>query len=219
MKLTYISNEDYTLEDLYLQDIQNQKYCIFDFEATGIKYKDEYITQIGAVMFEDGQILEGKTFNSYVRSPKPIPEKVEQFTGVNNEMIKNAPDISEIYPEFLKFIGDAVLVTHAGYEFDLPLLKKECDNNNLKMLNNVTLDTKALFSYLHPEINEIIWTDFLIKFYEINDDDIKRHDALDDSIVISRIFKKILTEFEKRNIRDLDINKPINVKRFKIKPL
>lgn len=56
------------------------------------------------------------------------------------------------------------------------------------MLNNKTLDTKALFSYLHPEINEIIWTDFLINYYKINDTDISRHNALDDSIVISRIF-------------------------------
>jgi DNA polymerase III subunit epsilon len=69
-------------------------------------------------------------------------------------------------------------VTQAGYEFDLPLLPNECKRFNLPIMNICCLDTKALFTYLHPDIDCIISTDYLIKYYKIDDRDLKRHDAL-----------------------------------------
>jgi DNA polymerase-3 subunit epsilon len=119
----------------------------------------------------------------------------------------------------VEFTKDTILVTHAGYEFDMPLLRNECERNNLKFLNNVVLDTKALFTLLHPEVSEIIWTDYLIKYYEINDQDLKRHDALGDSILIGRIFRRLLQEFRYRETTDIDFTKPVIVKRFQTKPL
>lgn len=87
------------------------------------------------------------------------------------------------------------------------------------MIQNSCLDTKALFSYLHPEIREIVWTDYLIKYYNIYYKDLRRHDALGDSILIGRIFLRILEEFKARNINDIDLIEPVLVKRFQIKPL
>lgn len=113
---------------------------------------------------------------------------------------------------------ECVLITHAGYEFDLPLLRNECNRNNLTMIQNPCLDTKALFSYLHPEVQEIVWTDYLIRYYNIYDKDLRRHDALGDSILIGRIFLRILEELEARNMSNIDFI-PVLVKRFQIKPL
>src|SRR5690606_1959194 len=109
-----------------------------------------------AVFLENNFIQTGKSFNSYIKSPKPIPEAVEKFTGIYNSTIKEAPVLDEIYQDFIDFTQGAILVTHAGYEFDLPLLRKECQRNHLPMMNNIVLDTKALFSFLYPEVDEII---------------------------------------------------------------
>jgi DNA polymerase III subunit epsilon len=87
------------------------------------------------------------------------------------------------------------------------------------MILNPCLDTKALFSYLHPEIKDIIWTDYLIKYYNIYDKDLKRHDALGDSILIGRIFLRIVEELEVRDIKDIEFIDPVVVKRFLIRPL
>lgn len=87
------------------------------------------------------------------------------------------------------------------------------------MITNTCLDTKALFSYLYPEVEDIIWTDYLIKYYDIPDKDLRRHDALGDSILIARIFLRILEEFQARNLKDIEFIDEVLVKRFQIKPL
>ncbi|MFC5405820.1 PolC-type DNA polymerase III [Cohnella soli] len=219
MEIRMISETEYTVSGVSIKNMTNQRYCIFDFESTGINHETEHITQIGAVIIENGQIREEKIFNSYIKSPKPIPEAVERFTGVYNTYLQDAPKLKDIYDEFLEFTKECVLVTHAGYEFDLPLLRNECQRNNLTMISNPCLDTKALFSYLYPEIKDIIWTDYLIKYYNIYDKDIRRHDALGDSILIGRIFLRILGEFRTRNIKDIEFIDKVLVKRFEIKPM
>lgn len=220
MNIDFISDTEYLVSGVTLKDIQNhQRYCVFDFEATGIDHESEYITQIGAVLIEGNKILEEKTFNTYIKSPKKIPEAVERFTGVYNKYLENAPTLTQTYKEFQRFTKDTILVTHAGYEFDLPLLNRECQRNNLDMLTNTCLDTKALFSYLYPEIKDIIWTDFLVKYYGIKNDDLRRHDALDDSKLIARIFVTLLKEFEKRGKSNIDFIDPVRVKRFEVIPM
>lgn len=219
MNIDFFSDTEYLVSGVTLKDIQNQRYCVFDFEATGIDHESEYITQIGAVLIEGNKILEEKTFNTYIKSPKKIPEAVERFTGVYNKYLENAPTLTQTYKEFQRFTKDTILVTHAGYEFDVPLLNRECQRNNLDMLTNTCLDTKALFSYLYPEIKDIIWTDFLVKYYGTKNDDLRRHDALDDSKLIARIFVTLLKEFEKRGKSDIDFIDPVRVKRFEVIPM
>ena len=219
MKLKFISDTEYTVSGVQIKDFSQQRFCIFDFEATGINHEEEYITQIGAVLFENNAIQYDKTYRTYIKSPKPIPAAVENFTGIYNSDIEAAPTISESYQDFVEFTQDAILVTHAGYEFDLPLLKKECIRNNLPMIHNRILDTKALFSFLHPDVSDIIWTDYLIKYYQINDKDLKRHDALGDSILIGRIFIQLLQEFRERSMTHIEFEHPVLVKRFQTKPL
>jgi DNA polymerase-3 subunit epsilon len=219
MEIKNISDFDYIVSGISIRDIEKQRFCVFDFESTGINHETEYITQIGAIIIENNCIQEIKTFNSYIKSPKPIPEAVERFTGIYNTYLEGAPLLQDIYKDFIEFTRDCILVTHAGYEFDLPLLRNECKRNNLSMILNPCLDTKALFSYLHPEIKDIIWTDYLIKYYNIYDKDLKRHDALGDSILIGRIFLRIVEELEARDIKDIEFIDPVVVKRFLIRPL
>ncbi len=178
MEIKIISDLEYAVSGVSIKDAATQRYCVFDFESTGINHETEYITQIGAVIIENGCIQEAKTFNSFIKPPKQIPEAVERFTGIYNSYLMNAPVLKGVYNDFLVFIKDTVLITHAGYEFDLPILLNECKRNNLPMITNSCLDTKALFSYLYPEVKDIIWTDYLIKYYNIQDNDLKRHDAL-----------------------------------------
>ncbi|QHW31219.1 3'-5' exonuclease [Paenibacillus rhizovicinus] len=217
--MTCISDTEYAVSELFVDDFANQRYCVFDFEATGIIPETEHITQIGAVIVENGRIQESRSFNTLVKSPKPIPAAVEQHTGINNTALEHAPALQEVYDDFLAFTKDCILVTHAGYEFDLPLLSKECRLLDLPMITNKCLDTKALFSFLHPEIQDIIWTDYLIKHYKVNDRDLRRHDALADSILIGRIFLQIMDEFLERDLRNIAFEEKVIVKRFQVVPL
>lgn len=214
MNIHYLSESEYLVKDVFVDNIHERQYCIYDLEGTGIFVEKEYITQFGAIIYQNGKIL--RKFSSLVKSPKLIPESVEQLTGISNERLTNAPTFADAYRQFLDFCGTAVLVTQAGYEYDLPMLQKHCRLNNLSLFENPVIDTKALFAKIHPELFDVFSTDYLARHYQIETNDIKRHDALGDCVLISRIFDQILMEYKQRNILDFNINEGITVKRFVI---
>lgn len=219
MDIQMISDLEYTVKGIRVPNWNNQKYCVFDLEATGIEQDTAHITQIGAVIIENGGVISKNTFNTFVKPPKPIPEPVEQFTGIYNAQLKHAPSFKDAYPDFRVFAQDCILVTHAGYEYDLPLLRHECARTEADMITNLCLDTKALFTYLYPDVRDIISTDVLIRYYSIDDQDLRRHDALADSLLIARIFTRMMQDYGERRIKDLVFDDPVTVKRFQIKPL
>lgn len=215
MKISYTSKDEYVVEGINIPNLNSCGFCVFDFEGTGINFKTEYITQIGALIFEKNNTsVTRNKFNSLVKSPKQIPPAVVELTGISNQDLLHAPSFPEVYRQFIEFIGDRVLVTQAGYEYDVPLLEKHCTLHNVPMVNNFIIDTKVLFTNLHQETEEVVSTDFLTKYYNIDTSDLKRHDALDDCLLIERIFIRIMQEYTERSISDFIIKNRLKVKRF-----
>jgi DNA polymerase III alpha subunit (gram-positive type) len=213
MQISYLSKDEYRVSGIQVKNLLENTFCVFDFEGTGIHFETECITQIGAVIVQNGSIHASGSFNSLVHSPKPIPPAIEELTGIKNQDMLNAPAFPEVYEKFIQFTRDTVLVTQAGYEYDVPLLEKYCRLHQLPMLQNPILDTKALFTYLHPDIQDVISTDFLIQYYGIDAVDIRRHDALGDCTIIGKIFINILEEYKEKKIKDLRID-GLHVRRF-----
>ncbi|WP_409345867.1 PolC-type DNA polymerase III [Paenibacillus sp. MBLB4367] len=214
MDIHYLSGTEYLVKDIYVDRIHDRPFCIFDLEGTGIFVEKEYITQFGAIIYQNGKIL--RKFSSLVKSPKLIPESVQQLTGISNDSLAHAPAFADVYRQFLDFCGKAVLVTQAGYEYDLPMLKKHCRMSNLSLFENPVIDTKALFAKIHPELFDVFSTDYFVRHYHIETNDIKRHDALGDCILISRIFEQILIEYEQKDIHEFNVNEALTVKRFAV---
>lgn len=219
MQVKMLSEQNYEVSELNIQNILHQKFCVFDLEATGIQVETERIIQIGAVHMDRSGVNSQKTFNTFVRPAKPIPQEIEILTGIYNDDVEHAPRLNEVYDRFLDFADDYILVTHAGYEFDLPLLQQECIRQGLQFPTHTCIDTKTLFTYLHPEVEDIISTDFLLYYYGLSSDGLQRHDALGDSILIAQIFLEMLRELESRNTESLEIQDPLIVKRFQIPPI
>jgi len=211
MRITF-QEDDYILEDINI-NLLNNRFCVFDFEGTGINHQTECITQIGAIMLDSCSEI-NNSFCSLVKSPKMIPSALEEITGIRNADLINAPIFSEVYKRFSEYTHGTILVTQAGYEYDIPLLERYCREHNLGMLRNQVIDTKALFTNIHPEIHEVISTDFLIDYYGLDTNDLMRHNALDDCKLIGRIFYKLLDEYRKREIKDFVITNKLKVKRF-----
>lgn len=214
MIINFLSEEEYELRDITVRDLLNKQFCVFDFEGTGIDVDLDFITQIGAIKIINNTIQEGEYFSTLIRSPKQIPEHIERVTGITNEAIMDAPDFSDGYNHFINFVGDLVLVTQAGYEYDVPLLQKECARAGFPMVSNLIIDTKALFTHIHRDVEDIPSTDFLIQYYNVDCKDLKRHDALGDSILIGRIFIKILEEYVAMGLSDF-IVESLRVRRFR----
>ena len=85
-------------------------YVIVDVETTGIDINNDKIIKISAVKVKDEEII--NEFDSFVNSNVPIPPEVSKLTRITDSMIKHSPVIKDALTDFLRFIGDDVLVCH-----------------------------------------------------------------------------------------------------------
>lgn len=98
------------------QDLR--KYVAVDVETTG-RYLTDEIIEVSAVKFVDGYPKE--SFNQLVKPSELIPAEATEINNITNEMVRNAPKISEVVKLFDEFIGDWPIVGH-NLRFDLRFL-------------------------------------------------------------------------------------------------
>ena len=119
-----IKVEDYPLPKEHIQ-ADFDSFVAFDIETTGINYLWDSITEIAAIKVVNGEIKEEKEFlfQQLVHPyKKRIPKVVENLTGITNEMVKDAKNIWEVFPEFVDFIGDNILLGYNCMAFDSKFL-------------------------------------------------------------------------------------------------
>ncbi|MEF2278068.1 3'-5' exonuclease [Deinococcus sp. YIM 134068] len=91
---------------------------VFDLETTGLSPERDAIVEIGALRVRDGRVEEGEHFQTLVRpltatgEVLPIPWRVQQVHGISNEMVRAAPHLADVLPDFLAFVGDSPVVAH-----------------------------------------------------------------------------------------------------------
>lgn len=100
----------------------NNLYVIIDIETTGGRYNEEGITEIAIHKYDGHDVID--SFISLVNPEKEIQPFVVQLTGINNNMLKNAPKFYEIAKQIVEITKDSVLVAHNA-NFDYRILKTE----------------------------------------------------------------------------------------------
>ena len=78
-------------------------YVDIDLETTGIGAKREKITEIGMVKVENGAVTD--TYHTLVNPGRPIPEHITELTGIDDDMVKDAPMIQDVIGEVIAFCG------------------------------------------------------------------------------------------------------------------
>ncbi|MCB0486144.1 MAG: exonuclease, partial [Flavobacteriaceae bacterium] len=69
-------------------------YAIVDIETTGGRYNEEGITEIAIIKYDGHQVVD--TFVSLLNPERNIQPFVVNLTGINNEMLRNAPKFYEV---------------------------------------------------------------------------------------------------------------------------
>ena len=172
-------------------------FVVFDLETTGFSPVNNRIIEIGAVKVENGEITE--RFSTFVNPQVPIPFRIEELTSINDNMVMDAPVIEEVLPQFLEFVGDAVLVAHnAG--FDVSFIEENCRRQGTEQTFTY-LDTVALARIMLPQLNRFK-LDTVAKALHINLH--HHHRAVDDAECTAEIFVKFVEMLAKQDVFDLD---------------
>ncbi|MEH6346495.1 MAG: 3'-5' exonuclease [Bermanella sp.] len=96
---------------------------VLDFETSGMSpdYGDRAI-EIGAVRISGGEIT--GEFQSLMNPGFKVNSFIEDFTGIDNEMLAGAPSCEKVMTDFHGFLGDDNLVAHNA-SFDKRFLDAE----------------------------------------------------------------------------------------------
>ena len=178
----------------------SQTFVVFDLETTGFSNKNDKITEIGAVKVKNFEIVD--RFNELINPEKDISYKVQELTGITNDLIKDKPTIEEILPRFMEFVGDSVLVAHNA-EFDIGFINQKCKEMNIEFKNK-SIDTLMLARILLPHLKRFKLNN-LTK--ELGVPLHNHHRAVDDAAATAQIFIKFLDMLEKKGAKKLsDVN-------------
>ena len=113
--------DDFFTKDQNLPSwLLEKEFVVVDIETTGTDVTSDKITEIGAVRIKNGVICE--SFQTLVDPEVSLSKKIVDLTGITDEMLVGQPKIHEVYPDFVKFLGDSVFIAHNA-DFDYRFLK------------------------------------------------------------------------------------------------
>ena len=119
------------------------KFAVVDIETTGGSARNERIIEFAAVITDGKNILD--SFQTLINPNKYIPEYITSLTGIDNEMVEDAPFFEEVAVKIDELTKDMIFVAHS-VNFDFSFVKNEFQqlgyNYQRKKLCTVRLSRK-----------------------------------------------------------------------------
>ncbi len=195
--------EGYLIDDLkeIVTDDKGQRldgtFVVFDIETTGFSPVTNRIIEIGAVKVDKGQIVD--RFSVFVNPQVPIPFEIEKLTGINDSMVMEAETIESVLPQFLDFVGDAVLVAHNA-NFDVSFIKENAKRQQIPV-DFTYVDTVGIARMLLTGQSKYT-LDAVAKTLKISLEN--HHRAVDDAECTAEIFMKFIEMLAKEEVYTLE---------------
>ncbi len=195
--------EGYLVDDLkeIVTDDKGQRldgtFVVFDIETTGFSPVTNRIIEIGAVKVDKGQIVD--RFSVFVNPQVPIPFEIEKLTGINDSMVMEAETIESVLPQFLDFVGDAVLVAHNA-NFDVSFIKENAKRQQIPV-DFTYVDTVGIARMLLTGQSKYT-LDAVAKTLKISLEN--HHRAVDDAECTAEIFMKFIEMLAKEEVYTLE---------------
>ena len=155
-------------------------FICLDIETTGLNPNEAEVIEVAIVRFDHEKIIE--EWSTLVKPPVPIPEFTTRLTGIDDEMVKNAPKLDEVKDIIMEKLGNEPIMGHFIF-FDINFLNtKGCD------IKNTPLDSCQLARViLHKEPSYSL--EVLVQKLALNQPD--AHRALDDVKANIELFWKM----------------------------
>ncbi|HYQ58955.1 MAG TPA: 3'-5' exonuclease [Draconibacterium sp.] len=164
-------------------------FSIIDIETTGQSYKNGKITEI-AIYQHNGQEITA-SYSTLINPEMDIPFFITELTGIDNEMVKNAPKFYQVAKEIVEMTMGRTFVAH-NVSFDYKFIKEEYArlgyNYNRKTMCTVKLSRKLLPNHPSYSLGKLC-ADLGI---EING----RHRASGDALATAKLFDLLIEKSE-----------------------
>ena len=174
----------------------DQEFVAFDLETTGLSPRNDTIIEIGAVVMKRG--VEIDRFQTFVDPHKSLTKEISDLTGITDDMVKGAPDITEVLPEFVKFVGNRVLVAHNA-DFDTAFIREACKKQGIPY-TFTSADTLVLSQNLMTKLSK---HKLNIVANALSLPEFNHHRAADDSVTCGLIMAKFMEMLEEMDIHSL----------------
>lgn len=171
-------------------------FVVVDIETTGLHPSLHKITEISAIRFKNNKITE--EFTTLVNPQSHIPYFITNLTGITDSMVRRAPLIKKVMPQFIGFLGDRTFVGHnAGFDY------RFLNHNSMKYIkrsiDNPILCTCKLARRLLPELYSkrlgVVSDHLGIK-------NINAHRARGDALTTAKVLEKFLYMLEEKGIKE-----------------
>ncbi|MEZ0392868.1 MAG: exonuclease domain-containing protein [Pseudobdellovibrionaceae bacterium] len=150
-------------------------FVAFDTETSGAYPLGSEVVEFGAVKWKGGQEID--SFQTLLRPSKPMSDFIISIHGITNEMVADAPLMSEKISQIHEFLKGSIPMAHHA-PFDMGFMAVEFEKHNLPLPSEPVLCTSLLARKLITESpNHKLQT--LIPLLKI--DGGKAHRALDDA--------------------------------------
>ena len=181
--------------DSFLNQLEQQRFVVFDTETTGLHVLKDRVLSIGAISVIGNVIDVSDSFELYLKQKKFNKETVEIHGIIKGGEIQKFEE-EEALKLFLEYVNNAVLVAHHA-AFDVSMINNMLKRLELPKLKNKVLDTGILFkkTSLHDESKQHYGLDVLCDIFKIKKHD--RHTASGDAFITAILFLKIISSLKK----------------------
>jgi len=187
-------------EDLAVAALKSLSFVIFDTETTGLNPQVDEVCQIAAVRVVNGRIIEGEDFDMLVNPGRRIPAASTAVHHITDEMVADAPPVTEALRRFHAFAEGAVLVAHNA-PFDMSFLRRR-EAEIGKRFDQPILDTVLCSAILYGQSAEHT-LDALCDRLHIRIPEAARHTAIGDAIGTAEAFRKMIPMLEAADLPNL----------------
>lgn len=157
-------------------------FAIVDIETTGAFSHYNAITEVGIIITDGYKILD--EYETLIKPGENIPNFITALTGINDDMVTNAPDFKTVAPKILEITKGHIFVAHS-VGFDYGFLRKAFKANDFhfyrKKICTVKL-TKAVLPNLASYSLGKITNQLKLPHYN-------RHRAMGDALATYHLFK------------------------------
>ncbi len=164
------------------KELRKTTFVAFDVETTGLSAAKHRIVEIGAVKVRGGRIVSRQVW--MVNPGQPIPAATTRIHGLTDEDVAEAPCFKEVYPKFVAFVKDTILVAHNA-NFDVRFMAHEAHRHTVSFPPEPVLDNLRLVRKWYPEL-ESHGLQSVADHLDIKPG--RYHRALDDSETLAKVF-------------------------------